>query len=140
MILIDGGKGQLSAAVEVLNNVQETLPIIGLAKQNEEIFRPGVALPVLLPRRSSALHLIQRIRDEAHRFAITYHRSLRGKTMKMSILNQIPGIGPARRKALIQHFGSVERIKSATLGELAATPTITKAAAEAIYVFFQNLE
>ncbi len=144
LILIDGGKGQLSAALEVLENSKELeadseLPVvIGLAKRNEEIIKPGIAEPLLLPRSSKALHLLQRIRDEAHRFAVTYHRAMRGKAMRASVLNNIPGIGPRRKKALMSYFGTVERIKDATEDELAATPGMTRAAAKAVHAFFRN--
>ena len=138
LILIDGGKGQLSAAMEVIDAGDDRVPAIGLAKRNEEIYTPGASAPILLSRNSKALHLIQRIRDEAHRFAVAYHRNLRGKTMKASVLNDIPGVGPKRRNALVKHFGSVEKIKEAPLEELLATPMMTKAAAEAVHVFFRG--
>lgn len=153
LMLIDGGKGQLNAALEVIYSIRKDeaaadevkdalagLHVIGLAKQNEEIYRPAHADPLLLPRNSRALHLIQRIRDEAHRFAVTFHRSLRGKAMKASILGEIPGIGPNRRKALIKHFGTVEKVKNATVEELAAAPSMNKAAARAVHVFFHSQE
>ncbi|MCE5314089.1 MAG: excinuclease ABC subunit UvrC [Armatimonadota bacterium] len=149
LMLIDGGKGQLNAALEVIGESGEWRaeseeswmpPVVGLAKQNEEVYKPGRPDPILLPRNSKALHLIQRIRDEAHRFAVTYHRSLRGKTMRASVLNQIPGIGPTRRRALIKHFGSVEKIKSATVDELASAPTMGKSAAAAVYDYFHREE
>lgn len=138
LILIDGGKGQLGAAMEAINASEEKVAAIGLAKRYEEIYRPGFPDPVLLPRTSRALHLIQRVRDEAHRFAITYHRTLRGKTMRASVLNDIPGVGPKRKKALLKHFGSVEKLKAATMEEILAAPMITKAAAQAIYMFFHT--
>lgn len=138
LILIDGGKGQLGAAMEVIDAMEEDVEAIGLAKRNEEIFKPGVSEPVILPRGSKALHLIQRIRDEAHRFAITYHRSLRSKALKVSVLNQVPGIGSKRKRALVQHFGSVEKIKKATIEELAAAPSMNKTAAQMIYEFFHD--
>ena len=122
LMLIDGGKGQLSAALEAIAASDEEVAAIGLAKRNEEIFRPGLPDPVLLPRNSKALHLIQRIRDESHRFAVTYHRTLRDRTMRLSVLNEVPGIGPTRRKALIKHFGTVEKIKSASVEDLPPRP------------------
>jgi len=124
------GEGESSA--------ESNMAIIGLAKQHEEIFLPGRPDPIILPRNSKALHLLQRIRDEAHRFAITYHRAARGKTMKASVLNDIPGIGPSRRRALIKHFGSVEKIKKASLEDLQSAPSMTKSAAEAVWEFFRN--
>lgn len=138
LILIDGGKGQLSAAMEVIDAMEEQVEAIGLAKRNEEIFKPRISDPVILPRGSKALHLIQRVRDEAHRFAVTYHRSLRSKAMKVSVLNEIPGIGSKRRRALVKHFGSVEKIKKASVEELAAAPSMNKSAAQTIYEFFRN--
>lgn len=138
LILIDGGKGQLNAAMEVISGLEEQVPAIGLAKRNEEIFTPGRSEPVLLPRDSGALHALQRVRDEAHRFAITYHRAIRGKGMRMSVLNDIPGIGPKRRKALVKHFGTLDGIKNASADELAAAPGVTKPAADAVYRFFHD--
>ena len=139
LILIDGGKGQLSAALEaVAASGEQHVTMIGLAKRNEEIFRPGFPDPIVLPRNSKALHLIQRVRDEAHRFAITFHRNLRGKSVRASVLNQIPGIGPTRRKALLKHFGSVLRVKDATLEELIHAPNMNTPCAEAVYVFFHS--
>lgn len=143
LILIDGGKGQLSAAVEAAIQCDDKdrnnrAVMIGLAKRNEEIFRPGFPDPILLPRNSKALHLIQRVRDEAHRFAITFHRNLRGKSIRTSALNQIPGIGPTRRKALVKHFGSIQKIKDASLEELLQAPSMNTAAAEAVFVFFHS--
>ena len=136
LMLIDGGKGQLNAALEAISASGEQVAAIGLAKRNEEIFLPAHPDPVILPRNSKALHLLQRIRDEAHRFAVTYHRNLRGKTVRASILNSVPGIGPKRRRALVKHFGSVERIRTATVDELAGAPSMGRAAAEAVYGFF----
>lgn len=145
LMLIDGGKGQLSAALEAIvesgePDVTAQFVIIGLAKQHEEIFLPGKSDPIILPRNSKALHLLQRIRDEAHRFAITFHRKSRGKTMRASALNDIPGVGATRRRALVKHFGSVEKIKQATLEELLAAPTVNKPTAEAVYRFFHQAE
>jgi len=111
---------------------------VGLAKRNEEIFRPDIPDPLVLPRSSNALQLLQRVRDEAHRFAIAYHRNVRGKTMRMSVLNDIPGVGPKRRKALVRHFGTLDKIKNATPEELTAAPTMSKPAAEAVHKFFRS--
>jgi excinuclease ABC subunit C len=120
LIIIDGGKGQLSRAVEVLQKAGlfGKIPVVGLAKQNEEVFLPGRSEPLLLPRHSQGLYLVQRIRDEAHRFGITAHRKKRTKLGLASQLDSIPGIGPARRKALLKHFGSVDKIRSASVEEL----------------------
>ncbi len=118
LILIDGGKGQLSSAVSVLDQYQLTIPILGLAKRLEEIFRPGQPQPLILPHNSIALFLLQRIRDEAHRFAVTYHRKVRSRGLLASTLDQITGIGPAKKKILLQTYGSAEGIRKASLTEL----------------------
>lgn len=138
LIIIDGGKGQLSSALEIIRNVagHKTVPVVGLAKQFELVFTEGNPEPVVLPRHSQALYLIQRIRDEAHRFAITYHRKLRGKRNLVSVLDHIVGIGPKRRQALWSHFGSINKIKEASLEELTAAPGMNKPAAEAVFNFF----
>ena len=120
LVIIDGGKGQLARAVNVLQRFElfDKVPVVGLAKQREEIFFPIKSEPLLLPRHSQALYLVQRIRDEAHRYGITAHRKKRQKLGMASQLDSIPGIGPARRKALLKHFGSVNKIREATLEEL----------------------
>jgi excinuclease ABC subunit C len=131
LVIVDGGKGQLSAAVGALAELGVTdIPLAGLAKRFEELFVPNQAAPVVLPRRSQALYLVQRIRDEAHRFAITYHRDVRGKRALRSELDDIAGIGPGRKKALLKRFGSVRRIREATVEEVAATPGISRELAE----------
>jgi excinuclease ABC subunit C len=133
LVIVDGGKGQLNAALDALHALNiDDLNVISLAKQQEEIFVPGRSMPILLPRTSQALYLVQRIRDEAHRFAITYHRQLRGKRATGSALDAVPGIGPARRKALIKAFGSVHGVKAASIEELIAVPGITAETAAAI--------
>lgn len=137
LIVIDGGKGQLSSALEIIRGAGHAdVPVVGLAKQFELVFREGESDPVVLPRHSQALYLIERIRDEAHRFAITYHRKLRGKRNLVSILDHIVGIGPARRKALWSAFGSLAKIKTASVEELAAVSGMNRPAAEAVYHFF----
>jgi excinuclease ABC subunit C len=137
LIVIDGGKGQLSSALEIIRGAGHAdVPVVGLAKQFELVFREGESDPVVLPRHSQALYLIERIRDEAHRFAITYHRKLRGKRNLVSILDHIVGIGPARRKALWSAFGSIAKIKAADVEKLAAVPGMNRPAAEAVYHFF----
>jgi excinuclease ABC subunit C len=134
LIVIDGGKGQLNATLEVLEEVglKSEVPAIGLAKKQEEVFLPGRSEPLVLPRDSQGLYLLQRIRDEAHRFAIGYHRKLRAKKSLTSILEEIPGIGPKRRQALLKHFGSVEAIRQASVEELAAVKGMTRKAAEMV--------
>lgn len=134
LLILDGGKGQLSAILETLREMDlaEAVPVAALAKKHEEIFLPGRRAPVILPRDSQALYLVQRIRDEAHRFAIGYHRKLRDKSITSSILEDIPGIGPKRRRALLKKFGSLEAIAEASLDELAAVPGMTAKAAERV--------
>ncbi len=132
LVIVDGGKGQLSSAVEVLNELGISPPIVGLAKENEELFLPGQPMPVILPRDSQALYLIQRVRDEAHRFAVTFHRKKRSKSAFKSALDELPGVGPKRKKALIREFGSVKRIREASVDQLAAVEGIGRALAEQI--------
>jgi excinuclease ABC subunit C len=119
LLVVDGGKGQLGVAVSVLNSLGLSTPIIGLAKREEEIFVPGDPNPITLPKTNYALQLLQRIRDEAHRFAITFHRSLRSKRAYSSALDTVAGIGPAKKKALIKKFGSVAGIKRTSSEEIA---------------------
>jgi excinuclease ABC subunit C len=134
LLLVDGGKGQLSRAVAVLERfgLLGKIPVAGLAKQNEELFLPGRPTSVMLPRHSQGLYLVQRVRDEAHRYAITSHRNLRTRQGLASRLEVIPGIGPARRKQLLSHFGSIEDIQDASIEELVAIPGITQKLAEGI--------
>jgi len=139
LIVIDGGKGQLSSALEIIRKAGHfTVPVVGLAKQFEYIFTEGEKEPIVLPRASQALYLVQRIRDEAHRFAITYHRKLRGKRNLVSVLDHIDGIGPKRRKALWDAFGSLDKMRTASVEELAGVEGMNLPAAEAVYLFFQN--
>jgi excinuclease ABC subunit C len=134
LMIVDGGKGQLNIALEVLKdaNLDGKQPIIGLAKKFEHIFMPGKSEPLILDDHSPILHLLQRIRDEAHRFAITYHKKLRQRTLTESILDHIPSIGPRRKQLLIQHFGSVEEIREATIDELRSVNGINQRIAEDI--------
>jgi len=134
LMMVDGGKGQLNAALEVLEEygLKRQVPAVGLAKEREEIFLPGRSEPLVLPRDSQGLYLLQRIRDEAHRFAIGYHRKLRARKSLASILEEIPGIGPRRRQALLKHFGSIEAIRQASVEELAAAKGMTRKAAEMV--------
>lgn len=134
LLLIDGGPGQLSAAVGVLADLGiEGISVAGLAKRFEEVYLPGRIDPVHLERGSDALHILQRVRDEAHRFAISYHRKLRGKKMTASALDGIAGVGDVRKKQLMRHFGSVKRIREASVDELAAVPGIPGSVAVAIF-------
>jgi excinuclease ABC subunit C len=131
LVIVDGGKGQLSTAVGVMGDLGITdVPLAGLAKRFEELFVPGRPEPIVLPRRSQALYLVQRIRDEAHRFAVTYHRDVRGKRALRSELDEVAGIGPGRKRALLKRFGSVRRIREASVEEVAATPGISTELAE----------
>ncbi|HVP37224.1 MAG TPA: excinuclease ABC subunit UvrC [Terriglobales bacterium] len=139
LVLIDGGKGQLSSALKVLNEMGiKEINVIGLAKRLDEIFLPGKESSLMIPRSSSSLRLLQRIRDEAHRFAITYHRGLREKKIVTSELDELDGIGKIRKKALLLKFGSVEAIKGASLDELSNTEKITKNVAEKVYLYFHK--
>jgi excinuclease ABC subunit C len=124
LLIVDGGKGQLGVAVDVLGKygLAGSLPVVGLAKQHEELFVPGRSQPIVLPRRSQGLYLLQRIRDEAHRFAITHQRERRTRMGMASTLDSIPGIGPVRRRALLARFGSLEAIRRASVDDIAAVP------------------
>ena len=138
LILLDGGKGQLSAVVPVFGELKvgTELPDItlrSLAKRDEEVFQPGRPEPVLLERESPELHLLQRVRDEAHRFANTYHRKLRGAQMTRSVLDELPGVGPARKKKILEHFGTPEVFLDASLEELEAVPGLPERVARAIH-------
>ena len=133
LVVVDGGRGQVSAAKEVLDELGlHDLPLAGLAKEREELFLPGRSEPVLLPATSPALYLVQRLRDEAHRFAITYHRDLRAKSTVRSAFDDLPGVGPKRRRALLRVFGSVKRVRDAPVEQIAAVPGISRALAERI--------
>ena len=133
LVIIDGGKGQVSAAKEVLEEIGlGELPLAGLAKEREELFLPGRPDPILLPPTSQALYLVQRLRDEAHRFAITYHRDLRSKRQTRSAFDDLPGVGPKRRRALLRVFGSAKRVREAPVEQIAAVPGIGAALAARI--------
>ncbi len=132
LVLIDGGPEQLAFALRAMREAGANVPMFGLAKRLEEIYLPDRELPILLDKRSPALHLIQRIRDEAHRFAITHHRNLRGKESVHSQIEDIPGIGPSRRKALLKQFHSLQAVRQASLEELLAVKGMTRPAAEAV--------
>jgi excinuclease ABC subunit C len=134
LVIIDGGKGQLNAALEILDEyeLRDAVPITSLAKQEEELFLPGRENSILLPRHSQALYLVQRIRDEAHRFAIGYNRSLREKKGIASQLDAVSGIGPTRRKQLLKHFGDLDAVRQASVEEIAAVPGLNRALAEKI--------
>ena len=134
LLIVDGGKGQLAMAVEILRQfgLENEVPLAGLAKREEELFVPGRPQPILLDRRSQGLYLVQRVRDEAHRFANEGHRQRRAKVGTASILDTIPGVGPRRRKLLLERFGSLQGIRQATMEEIAAVPGIPVSVAEAV--------
>jgi len=139
LIIVDGGKGQLSAACRELQRLGlHDLPIIGLAKEHEEIYRPGRALPLQLPMDSGALRLLQRIRDEAHRFANAYHQLLMKKRIGESILDDCPGVSQNRRNLLLRKFGSVNRLRKATVEEIASTEGIGRKLAEDVHRFLHR--
>lgn len=139
LIIIDGGIGQLNSALEVIRGAGHSVAVIGLAKQFELVFVEGESIPVELPRDSQALKLLQRIRDEAHRFAITYHRKLRRARNLKSELDNVSGIGVKRRTELFKKFGTLAKIKSATLEELLSVPSMTRAAAVSLKKFFETI-
>lgn len=135
LLLVDGGKGQLSVAQRVVEELglEDEIPVAALAKRFEEVFVPGQADAIRIPRQSEALYLLQRVRDEAHRFAISYHRQLRGKRMTKSVLDDIPGLGPTRKKRLTKELGGVTAVKRASLEELQALSWLPDSVAEAVY-------
>jgi excinuclease ABC subunit C len=133
LVIVDGGKPQVNAAKQVLDELGlHDLPLAGLAKEREELFLPGRSEPVVLPATSSALYLVQRLRDEAHRFAITYHRALRDRRTVRSAFDDLPGVGPKRKRELLKVFGSIKRVREAPVEQIAAVPGISRALAERI--------
>ncbi len=139
LVLIDGGKGQLAAAVAALEELHiRNQPVVGLAKRLEEIYVPDDSLPLSIPKTSSALKLLQQVRDEAHRFAITYHRQLRRKTSLQSLLEDIEGVGPARRKALLKHFGALPILEAASLEQIQEVNGMTRPVASRVFEYFQQ--
>jgi excinuclease ABC subunit C len=135
LLLLDGGKGQLHVGVRVLERLglAEEIPVAALAKTFEEVYVPGKPDPVRIPRGSDALFLLQRVRDEAHRFAISYHRNLRGRRMTSSALQDIPGLGPTRQARLLREMGSLKAVRAASLEDLLALPWLPEAVARAVY-------
>ena len=133
LVIIDGGRGQLGAALDLLRDLGlGSIPVCGLAKREEEIYVADLDEPIRLPRTSEALYLVQRVRDEAHRFAVTYHRSLRGRSQTRSALDSIPGVGPKRKRALLRRFGTVRGVREASVDEIAATVGFTRRLAESV--------
>jgi excinuclease ABC subunit C len=135
LLLVDGGKGQLGVAMRVLEDLglDDEIPVASLAKQFEEVYVPGQSAPIRIPRQSEALYLLQRVRDEAHRFAITYHRQLRNKRMTKSVLDDIPGLGPNRKKRLTDAMGGVRAVQNASREDLGALSFLPDAVADAVY-------
>jgi excinuclease ABC subunit C len=135
LVVVDGGQPQVTAAVRALAElgIGDEIRVVGLAKRLEEVWLPEGDFPVILPRASQGLYLLQRIRDEAHRFAITFHRQKRGKSMTASVLDEVPGLGPARRKAVLAHFGSLKRLKAASVTEITDVSGVGPALAAAIH-------
>lgn len=138
LLVIDGGKGQLAVAVELLETLQLDIPVIGLAERDEWIFLPHQSEPIILPKSNQALQLLQRVRDEAHRFGVSYQRRLREKGQKESALDNIPGIGPVRRGALLRAFGSLEQIMAASVEELALVDGMNRRAAEELFAYLHR--
>ena len=135
LVVVDGGLPQVNAAAAVLAELGITdLALVGLAKRLEEVWVPGQAFPVILPRTSEGLYLLQRVRDEAHRFAITFHRQRRAKAMTTSVLDGIPGLGPSRRAALLARYGSVKKLRAATPEDLEEVAGIGPSLAKAVVV------
>ena len=137
---MDGGKGQVNVALEVLDELHLNIPVCGMVKDDfhrtRGLYYNNVEIPI--DKSSEAFRLITRIQDEAHRFAITFHRQLRGKEQVHSILDDIDGIGPARRKALMRHYAGIDEIKNASIDELAQIPSMNERAAESVYHFFHE--
>jgi excinuclease ABC subunit C len=137
--VVDGGKPQVNAAAKALRELGITdVALCGLAKRLEEVWLPNNSEPIIFPRHSEALYLLQKLRDEAHRFAINFHRSKRSKVMLESLLDEVPGLGEIRRKSLLTHFGSVTALKAATVDELASVPGIGGKMAQTIMEQIKN--
>jgi excinuclease ABC subunit C len=137
LVMLDGGRGQLNVGLRVLEELGlDFVPIVSLAKREEEVYHPESLHPLALDPASPALHTLQKIRDEAHRFAITYHKTLRQKRTLTSVLDQIPGIGPTLRTNLLRHLGSARKVREASVADLAAVPKITPKLAQRIHEFF----
>ncbi|MFM8943715.1 MAG: helix-hairpin-helix domain-containing protein, partial [Actinomycetota bacterium] len=133
LVVIDGGRGQLSAAQRAMHAAGRDVPMIGLAKRLEEVYLPDRPEPLRIPRGSDALFLLQHVRDEAHRFAVAYHRSKRERRALASPLDDVPGVGDARKKALLRRFGSIRRLAAASVEEIAATPGVGPEIARAVH-------
>lgn len=138
LVVVDGGRGQLNVAIDVLDSLGVKTGIIGLAKEFEQVFIPEVAIPLILPPNSPALHVLQWVRDEAHRFAVKYHKNLRDRNLKSSPFDKIPGIGPKRKMNLLRHFGDVESVKNASIDEITEVKGINKNLALEIHAYFHQ--
>jgi excinuclease ABC subunit C len=139
LVLVDGGRPQLSAALAAMQELGfDGVPVAALAKREEELFVPGWDTPVSLPAGSASLYLVKRVRDEAHRFAVEYHRELRGRTMRASVLDEVPGVGPGRKRALLKAFGSLARLRAASVDEIAAVKGVTRRCAEDVSAFLAD--
>ena len=137
LIVIDGGKGQLGTACEVLDELNLAhIPIIGLAKEFEEIYIPNSKRPITIPKNNKALHLLQQVRDESHRFAITYHRKLRSDNISESSLDDIPGIGKKRKINILKEFGTMDKVKNASVEELAKIKGMNEKVATNVYEYY----
>jgi excinuclease ABC subunit C len=132
LLLVDGGPGQLNVAVRAMEALEMRLPVAGLAKEHELVYLPGEGRPLALPAHSRALYLLQRVRDEAHRFALAYHRSLRARAVRESVLDAVPGVGEVRKRKLFSRFGSLKRLREASVGEIAAAAGCGTATAQRI--------
>jgi excinuclease ABC subunit C len=138
LVVVDGGPPQVTAAQRALDELGiDDVPVVGLAKRLEEVWLPGQDDPVILPRTSEGLYLLQRVRDEAHRFAIAHHRGRRSKTMVESVLDDVSGLGEVRRKVLLRHFGSLKKLRAASVGDIAALPGFGPRSAESIVAALQ---
>ena len=133
LLVVDGGKPQLTAAIEQLASLGLDIPCCGLAKADEEVFVPWDNTPIVLPSGSASLYLIKQVRDESHRFAITFHRELRGKAMTVSVLDEVEGVGPTRKRAIMRHFGSMKRLRAASAEDIAAVKGVPAEVARAVY-------
>lgn len=139
LLVVDGGRPQLTAAIRQLEELGLDIPVCGLAKADEEVFVPWDDTPIVLPSGSASLYLIKQVRDESHRFAITFHRELRGKAMTVSVLDEIEGVGPTRKRALLRHFGSMKRLRTAGIDEIASVKGIPQGVAKSIFDALQAL-
>ncbi|MGI8660179.1 MAG: helix-hairpin-helix domain-containing protein, partial [Thermoleophilaceae bacterium] len=141
LIVIDGGRGQLSAGVAELDHLREfATTVISLAKVLEEVFLPGSPKPVLLRHDSASLQLLQRVRDEAHRFAIEFHRGRRDQAMTRSVLDDLPGVGPARKRSILRHFGTPERVLAASREELEGVPGLPGKVARELHGYIHRVD